>query len=320
MPKSNLKNQFSLVLAAFAILILVGGGFLFFLRLVYPTQSQAFLDKFSLWRQGVQWVESSQGVTGIYLDRCHGSQQCHCIAFVHGLGDDAFTWRTFFEKPAADWQVPVKLLAMDLPGMGRSGRIPDEKEYQVRRSSARIANMMSGYCSIWTVVGNDAGSWLAIWMALDQRELVSKLVLTGTVGFKSPNAKQEAFWKDVFAAPTTEKVQSFYSKAYAHSPSLSSWKAQAIANELMTSGTPVWMKAQIESDFLNDKLSALTQPALMLWGKSDQITPLSYAKLYQDLVQVGVYREVGECGHYPQKECPQVVFESILQMLHYGSI
>lgn len=68
-----------------------------------------------------------------------------------------------------------------------------------------------------------------------------------------------------------------------------------------------------------DLLPQVTQPLLILWGEADPWTPISGAKIYQDLTVQAPDRvkfvSIPNAGHCPHDECPDVVNAEILQWL-----
>lgn len=68
-----------------------------------------------------------------------------------------------------------------------------------------------------------------------------------------------------------------------------------------------------------DLLPQVTQPLLVLWGEADPWTPISGAKLYQDLARQipdrVKFSSIPNTGHCPHDERPDVVNAEILQWL-----
>ncbi len=80
------------------------------------------------------------------------------------------------------------------------------------------------------------------------------------------------------------------------------------------------LQAQVDEDALNLVLPKLEVPTLFLWGKEDTVTPLTQGYQMRALLRSAIWREASPCGHWLQLDCPSVVAQSIVDMIHYGSI
>jgi pimeloyl-ACP methyl ester carboxylesterase len=78
-------------------------------------------------------------------------------------------------------------------------------------------------------------------------------------------------------------------------------------------------KAQVPDQDLDLRFASLRQPVLMLWGQNDQVIPLSIGQEMRSLHPSTIWREVPECGHLPQKECPLPVIQAIIDMITFGA-
>ncbi len=71
----------------------------------------------------------------------------------------------------------------------------------------------------------------------------------------------------------------------------------------------------------NELLAKLQHPLLILWGEDDPWTPITGAKVYQDLVATNPNVEfypIAKAGHCPHDEKPEIVNELILKWLGDG--
>lgn len=294
----------------------------------FPFHVRALQQKWSFWRLGVTEV-SRAGIHAYTLDQCapdrvSKSRPCLCVAMLHGTGDQALTFKKLFEVPPEGWLQkqtyrPLRLYAVDLPGSGESPAPPNADGYGPRAQAGALKQALEQWCPSWMLVGNSRGGWVASWLALDWPAGVERLVLLGSAGLKTQ--REEA--SDLFSDPTSledavAKLQEFQRRAY-HAPAQhprSFWEAAGRQWLAMP------LKAQREStrdeDFLDGRLPSIKAPTLVLWGKSDRILSAENGRRFRALIPGSIWREVADCGHLPQKECPLEVVQAIADMSRFG--
>jgi pimeloyl-ACP methyl ester carboxylesterase len=68
-------------------------------------------------------------------------------------------------------------------------------------------------------------------------------------------------------------------------------------------------------DFLDNRLAAIKQPTLVLWGRDDKLIPLSFGERFNREVKASQLRVIDNCGHMPHVECPEKFNAAVLQFL-----
>ena len=101
----------------------------------------------------------------------HHKQQ---IVMLHGLGDEADTWRHVLLPLSEDYQT----LAIDLPGFGRSDQ-PNVKYTPQYLSNAVIAFMDQLHITSAILMGSSLGAMLAQAMAISHPDRIDGLILVG---------------------------------------------------------------------------------------------------------------------------------------------
>src|SRR4051812_24905126 len=106
---SRTKALWVLVLTGGFLAALVGAG-----TYLFPLQLAELSNRYDFWKEGVQSFESA-GLHGYFVDRCGGTirtaKECTCVVMIHGLADDAMTWKKILLWPNNGWLKPVKLYA-----------------------------------------------------------------------------------------------------------------------------------------------------------------------------------------------------------------
>lgn len=278
--------------------------------LVLPVEWSEAKNRFRLWKAGARPVlwEKHRGFT---LDRCDGKApaECKCVWMIHGMGDSVSTWRRFFVDPTSFGEKPVRLFAIDLPGHGGSLKRKEPQEYRAssmaKELDAKIAAQPD--CSKNLLIGNSFGGWVATLMALDSPRLFSQLILIAPAGLGDP-AETE---KGLFENPTIETLKDFQSRAYFKPRELSDRAWEIALERMKASDVGVIRKAQVPEDRLDRKLLRLETPTTLIRGDADRIISRAEIDLFMK-AQPGTHlRTLPDCGHLPQKECPDQLFTLI---------
>lgn len=277
-----------------------------------------------MWRAGVSEITLAGDLHGYLKDSCpkkisEKGNECACVALIHGLGDDALTWKEVLLWPDSSWQgmglnENLKLFAMDLPGSGGTPGPGDLDEYRVRRLAAKLRQTLAGLCPRWVVVGNNYGGWVAVWLALDWSSGVRRLLLL------SPSGMAHQSTEGFPTAPNPEALKEFQKRAYFHPQELSNRVWAEVARRFRSSNIRQVLQAQSAEDALDLNFPTLEPPTLLLWGKGDQINPISVGYQMRSLKPSSVWREAKDCGHLLQRECPSIVVKSIVDMINYGAM
>ena len=306
-----------LVLGAVALGALSYQGF----KTFFPVQAAELNYRIDFMKAGVHET-SVGGLHGYYRDGCAGVKSeypCTCMIMVHGLGDQALTWRKILMEPEASWLKPVRLYALDLPGFGKSPAPASPADYRVRTLAKKLGEALGEVpdCPRWMVVGNSFGGWVSAWLAMEWGNHVNKLVLIGSAGMKSATSEHST---TAFSDPTVESLKDFQAKAYFHPRELPDavWKA-AVAS--MKNGNSKEVRAaQVSDDELDTYLPMLRRPTIVLRGVADRIIAREANQEMARLIPGAVYREAEQCGHMPQKECPAALVKVLNEMLLFGAM
>ncbi len=300
------------------MLLLVGLGFL--AKFLFPLEIYEFTQRTRMYWAGAHAFESA-GIKGFERDFCEGTTEtCSCIALIHGLGDDAYTWSRLLSQaraPLGPWKSNVRLVAVHLPETEGSGPSANGR-YGPRDLADALKTALAPVCRRWVVVGNSLGGWIALWMALDWPEGVERLVLLAPAGLRS---KRDEATKMALGLldPTSDLLKEFQKRAYAKPADLPDSVFRAVAKRLRSRPVRKTLEAIKDSDFIDDKLALVRAPAIVLAGLSDQIVPPTSVEALAKGLPIASFQKIEACGHMPQKECTPVVIKAIEQSLAYGS-
>jgi len=288
------------------------------LKFLLPLQLAAIDTRWTFWRAGVQSWRAG-GLTGFQVDHCRVREGCQCIALVHGLGDDATTWKRILLRPESGWKFPVHLFAVNLPGTGETPPPTGAEGFRARKLGELVASSLRAQsgCEKWIVVGNSLGGWVSSWAALSWPEGIRKLVLVDSAGLKLHRTAEVG---SLLGQASVESLKEFQAKAYYSPRPLPEYVWKAAARRAAVSRSREILEAQRPEDDLDTVLSGLKIPTLVLWGAADRIIPPERGRAMAQLIQGAQFREAPKCGHMPQKECPEVVAGVIQEMVRYGAM
>jgi pimeloyl-ACP methyl ester carboxylesterase len=253
------------------------------------------------------------------------------FVLLHGLGDEADSWRHLIEPLAAYGQV----VAPDLPGFGRSAK--PRRKYNLPFLQAVVAELVEqlGITSA-ILVGSSLGAVVAQSLALERPAWLKGLVLIdgallsrsqridpGLLLFILPGLGEWLYTrlrKDPQAAYDT--LQPYYADLDGLPQAEQEFLYQRVNQR-------VWDDAQRSAYFstlrnlapyvarqqkgLPGRLARLEVPTLILWGAEDRIMPPSNGQAAADAQPSARFVSLPGCGHLPQQEVPQAVLQAILE-------
>lgn len=226
----------------------------------------------------------------------------HTIVFLHGSGDSAQTWDAVIERlPGYD------CLALSLPGHGDRLDRPGPAEMSVADYAAAVhAALARRELEGVTLVGHSLGSAIALWMALEYPSRVGRVVLMGAgARLRVLPALLEGARKDQVA---TQRELLHIGFAPGHEAA-----AEAYTAELAPVAPGVLARDLAACDAFDvmADLGRIDQPALIIIGEHDRLTPPKYAAYLRDHLDRATLVTVPDAGHFVQVEAPDAVATAI---------
>lgn len=279
-------------IAVLLVLVVLGGVWMFRFR---PLSVYAWTTRSALARAGLHKVTVSSPA-GPQVVWTGGSGPV--MVLLHGAGDQAGTW--FRVAPAL-----VKthtLIVPDLAGHGgsapRRGPIAAQAVYE--GVVATLDALAPGQRV--TVVGNSLGGWMAMLVAHRRPESVAMIVCVDGGAMKGSNEHARVLPKT--RAEASEAV------AQTRDPG-SAPIADYVLDDIVrmaTTGPLARFAATVGSmdAWILDEaaLREIRVPVRLIWGASDRLMPLEYAKRMEAALPDVRLAVLDACGHVPQVECP----------------
>ncbi len=260
-----------------------------------------------------------------------GPQDAPPILLVHGLGDEADTWRHLIPALATR----RRILAPDLPGFGRSGQ--REGAYGVPFFADVLLEALdvllpSGSHALW--MGHSLGAIVNHYVALSHPERVGGLVLLdgcllartrkldlATLMLLVPGLGERWYSglrKDPQAA--YRSLEPFYAHLERLPEAERAFLFQRVNQRVWSDGQrraffgtlrslARWLPTQQRG--LVPRLAALSVSTLVLWGESDRMNSIEDGRALVELQPAARLVTIPSAGHDAHQENPQAVLAAI---------
>lgn len=251
----------------------------------------------------------------------------HTLLFIHGLSSNLEAWR----KNVSSLERKYKCVAVDLPGYGKSSK--NRTNYSLKDYAAFLHDFIDEKQLENVVpVGHSMGGQIAIHLVLDNPEKFKKLVLIAPAGIETFSDQEAMLMKSSYTAAmvensTPEQIKNNYKLNFYSFPGDANFMvedriamketddfsqyAQVVVNNI---------SAMLDEPVIN-KLSEISIPVLMVYGKNDLLIPNKYfhpdqsvdtlverAKEQISQLQVEL---IDEAGHFVNFEKPGEVNRQI---------
>jgi pimeloyl-ACP methyl ester carboxylesterase len=234
------------------------------------------------------------------------------IVLIHGLGSKAEDWANLMPQLVHGGR---HVYAIDMLGYGRSSR-PRDAAYSIPEEAGVVEKFIASQNLGRTdLAGWSMGGWVATRVALDEPERVRRLAIYDSAGlrFELP-FKVALFWPD--NPQTLVQLNDLLSPG--RGPNLPGVLQHDILQLVRRNGWIV--KRSMNSmltgtDLLDGKLGGLRMPVLIVWGKNDQLTPVSLAYIFHAQIPQSVLEIYDGCGHLAPRECADRIGPNTLDFL-----
>jgi pimeloyl-ACP methyl ester carboxylesterase len=268
-----------------------------------------------------QDAESSDKWTTVYGLKIHylDAGSGPAVILLHGLGGDVSNWAQTIGPLSKKYRVIVP----DQVGFGKSDK--PLINYRV----ATLVDFLDGFykqlgITRASLVGNSLGGWTVAAFALAHPEKVDRLVLVDAAGFAVTGDVDPRIVNGLNPS-TRDAIKQIMGLVFYNAKLFASDAAvDAFYTRKMTAGDGYTIQRFIDSivhgeDVLDNKLAAIKQPTLIVWGREDGLTPLAtLGERFQKEIAGSQLFVIEKCGHVPQLEKP-VEFNSALMKFFAGA-
>ena len=279
------------IAAAAVLLIVLASGFWYLWK--YPLSVYALMNNRALAGAGLVQaaVPCSIGPQHVWTGGAGPT-----LVLLHGAGDSAGTWSSIVKTFTPRYRVVIPDLA------GHGGSAPAEGPISVGQVLTGLeAVLQQGQQDPAIIVGNSLGAWAALLYAREHPDRVARLVLVNggaLVGDRpdlslTPKTREEAAaLMTQLRDPSAEPIPGFVLDNVVREA-----QAGPIARLVQTAG-------EMGQYVLEGRLHEVTVPADLLWGESDRLFSIAYARRMMSQLPAARLTTIPGCGHVPQQECP----------------
>lgn len=261
-----------------------------------------------------------------------GPRDAPVVVLIHGLQDEADTWRHVF-APLAEKQ---RVIALDLPGFGRSDK--QARTYSVTFFANVVVELMDRLGIHYaTVIGNSLGGMIAETVALEHAARCSRLVLVdGTIAIVKRPATNHSLLTQLFFLPRVDKrnfellrpnhnlafdtLQPYYADLRGLPPADREFLFQRVNERVWDEPqrlASLSVQQQLPRFFLGEgrrlaqRIPKLPVPTHIIWGERDHILDIENGKARAASQAGATLHVIANAGHLPHQEQPQAFLSSI---------
>lgn len=247
------------------------------------------------------------------------------LLLIHGFTASTFVWQAVAPVLAEDFHV----FAVDLVGFGFSDK-PRWFDYTIG-SQARMIERFMDRLGIGraTIVGSSYGGAVALTVALDYAERVEKLVLVDAVINNSPKNHpilKLAKFRGVGEVITPFLIDSKMFMKIRMKETLHPANHHLITKERIDSVVRPLSAADghhavlasgrnWEADRIEEDLSLVSQPTLIIWGENDNVIPMHNGETLYNSILNSRFVVLKHCGHVPMEEKPEIFASLVTEFL-----
>jgi pimeloyl-ACP methyl ester carboxylesterase len=257
------------------------------------------------------------------------------IVLIHGLGDEADTWRHIFPLLSG---AGYRVIAPDLPGFGRSnwkGRI------SVRGHCSAVLRLLAETEAASAqqpaaLVGSSLGAGIAEMAASQRPDLVKALILIdgclpfsrrgsglfllgmpviGTSWYRSFRSNHEAAWKSLYPYYGDLDGMSAADKDFLRERVIA--RVESANQERGYFATLRSMNAfpLFGERTLTREIKTFSGKIAVLWGEKDVVFPPKRAAAFRSLRPDARFTQINGAGHLPHQEKPDATAAEIIRFL-----
>ncbi len=229
-----------------------------------------------------------------------GDSDADPVLMLHGFGADMNGW--LFNQGALSEDAPV--YAMDLPGHGKSEK--DVGEASIASLAATVERFLEAV-SLKNVhlVGHSLGAGVALQVAANAVASVKSITLISPVGFGTEINSE--FLEGYITAKRQKHLKPVLEQLVSDKSLISSDMMDDVFKFKRIDGVVDGLKKLIETNFTNGSQAVSLRSHLddidgsitVIWGKDDEIIPVSHSENLPDKVDL---HTLDNSGHVPQME------------------
>lgn len=262
--------------------------------------------------------QTVEGTRVRFLDTGEPGDARPTVVLVHGFASSLETWDLVVPKLRG-----YRVLALDLKGFGWTDR-PEGDYSPLAQAKLVLALMDARRVDRAAVVAHSWGASVALSLTLAAPQRVTRLALYDAWVYEDqiPSmfhwARADGWGEALFATFYKERSEDKIAQAFFDPKFVTQDLVDDVERALDRPGTVAAALAAVRGQRyaeVEPLYRTITQPALLLWGREDKVTFLSFGeRLARDLpkAKLAVYPR---CGHFPMIEAANASTDDLLAFL-----
>jgi pimeloyl-ACP methyl ester carboxylesterase len=247
-----------------------------------------------------------------------GNPSGETILLVHGIGGS----KDHFTRVAAGLTSKHRVVAVDLPGFGESGRdglLP----YDVPAQAERLKEIVTAlHLERFHLAGSSMGGFVSMVYAAKYPDDVKSLWLLNPAGVAQTKPSEMVSiairtGRSPLFARRSEELDEIFALVFANAPKLP-WCVRRVTAERMIADEPLHQKifdAVRRSEPIDLAASRIQAPVLIVWGSDDRVLDVSGGELLVKLLPRARLVVMPGVGHLPMLEAPALTVAGYLDFL-----
>lgn len=296
----------------FGILVLLAIAGLFLWGYAPDTDAAAMKAKYG--GGASQYAELQPGLTVHFRDE--GKRDGRAIVLIHGSNASLHTWQPWVKILGADYRI----ITLDLPGHGLTGAHPGGVyDYPV---FVDVVDRLMTRLKVKSAVigGNSMGGGTAWMFALAHPEKTDAMLLIDAAGAPQWQARKIPIGFRLARMPVIKELTRFIAPRSMFESSIkTSMSVQSKIDDALVdrywelNRYPGNREATMKRFALphnnhqasKQGLAAITVPVMIMWGKEDNLIPVSSAHWFADALPEAKLVIYPKVGHIPMEEVPE---------------
>ncbi len=232
------------------------------------------------------------------------------LVLVHGLGDRDESWAPMLKRLK---RAGFHVYAPDLLGYGRSPK-PSNGDYSMAGESKFVYDFIQALGLQKTDLGGwSMGGWIALTLAHDHPEVLDRVVVFDSAGLNF----QPTYSFGVFTPQSPDQVQTLWSLMEPEAKPLPENVRRAAMRRLASVQDTVNknLQAMRAGPTVDTTLPSLPEPLLIVWGSTDELTPVALGRQMHALDPRSELDIVEGCGHLAPALCAARVAPAVADFL-----
>ena len=300
---ATMKKAIKFILIGLVVVI-VGAVALVLLR---PNNTMPSAEVTKKWKDPASTFLTWRGGQVHYTDEGKGQT----VLMIHGFGGNYKNFQSLAEIMRDEYRV----VRIDLPGFGLSD-FPKEGYTDINQTYTDYLQFIADTLHLDSiyVIGNSRGGAITWNMAIQQPELVQKIVLLNSAGYDVAKVAEKlaifkfksfgkVFEKGMPAFMSNSGLKKCYADLSKFDPSVA-----AMNNEITNREGNVMHMLGMASHVKFPDTALIQQvacPTLIIWGEQDQIVPREHADRFKRDIKGSELVVFDPCGHVPMMERPE---------------